>query len=121
MQLVPPVPAGVLPVEQHVQRAPDGGGHPRPVPVEPAQLRGHRSQFRVGISFPVVRIAGIRGERIQAGQRELASRAPIGPGRRRHAGQRELAGDGLEVTGTLEAARPGGRLAAAGPGSRWRL
>jgi hypothetical protein len=52
---------GVLAVQQHVERAPDGGGHPGAVAVERAELGGHRSQF------PVVRDPVIGREELQPG------------------------------------------------------
>ena len=114
VQLVPAVAPGVLAVEQHVQRAPDGGGHPRPVAVERAQLGSHHGQVPIAgstvigstvIGVPVGCGPAVRRVELQAGQRGLPA---DDIGGRRHARQGELTGDGLGIAANLLADGLGG-------------
>src|SRR5690348_18185971 len=50
--LLPAVTSGVLAVQQHVQRAPDGGGHPGAVAVQCGQL-GRSEEHTSELQSPV--------------------------------------------------------------------
>ena len=105
MQLIPAVTAGVLAVQQHVERTADGRGRPGAVRVQLGQLGGHRGQLGI------IRRTGI-AQVLQARQDALAGPGlPFG----RHTGQHELAGDRLGLTAEVPAARLGGRVHAGGP------